>query len=325
MVATSGHACVREYLLDRIAQLNLQPYGKLGFHATYHADGMDGHNLFGVVPGRDRLLPPLLLGAHYDSVIASPCADDNAAAVAIALAVAHAVPPGQLQRDLLFAFFDAEEPPWFLSDAMGSIRFYEDQMDPRGVHCAVVLDLVGHDVEVGVPGLGTSGTERLKGLLFMTGAESHPSLTNVVRAAPRIPNLPLVAISNHYIDDMSDHGVFRRNDVPYLFLSCGRWEHYHQPSDTPDRLNYDKMEHVASLLKTLLYGLDAAELERSEHRDPGLPDPHARVDTLALELETMRHGLGEALPLLAMLTGCGNLESRADIDRLAIALITQGL
>ena len=247
MVGTSGHACVREYLLDRIAQLGPQPYGKLGFHATYQAEGMEGHNLFGVVPGRDRLLPPLLLGAHYDSVISSPCADDNAAAVAIALAVARAVPARQLQRDLLFAFFDAEEPPWFLSDAMGSIRFYEDQMDPRGVHCAVVLDLVGHDVEVGVPGLGTSRTERLKGLLFITGAESHPSLTNVVRAAPRIPELPLVAISNHYVDDMSDHGVFRRNDVPYLFFSCGRWEHYHQPSDTPDRLNYEKMEHVASL------------------------------------------------------------------------------
>ena len=46
---------------------------------------------------------------------------------------------------------------------------------------------------------------------------------------------------------MGDHGVFRRNDVPYLFFSCGRWEHYHQPSDTPDRLNYEKMEHVASL------------------------------------------------------------------------------
>lgn len=85
------------------------------------------------------------------------------------------------------------------------------------------------------------------------------------------------------------------------------------------------MEHVASLLKTLLYGLDDAELEQSEHRVPGLPDPHARVDTLALELETMHHGFGEALPLLAMLTGCGNLESCSDIDRLAIALMMQGL
>ena len=40
MVGTSGHACVREYLLDRIAQLGPQPYGKLGFHATYQAEGM---------------------------------------------------------------------------------------------------------------------------------------------------------------------------------------------------------------------------------------------------------------------------------------------
>ena len=29
---------------------------------------------------------------------------------------------------------------------MGSIWFFEDQMDKRGVHCAVVMDLLGHDL-----------------------------------------------------------------------------------------------------------------------------------------------------------------------------------
>lgn len=325
VVGTPGHACARHYLLDRIAQLKLQPYGKLGFHGKYQAAGMTGHNLFGVLPGRDRRLPPLLLGAHYDSVIASPCADDNAAAVAIALAVAERIPPRELQRDLLMALFDAEEPPWFLSEAMGSIRFYEEQMDMRGVHCAVVLDLVGHDIEVGALGFGAPSLDRLKGLVFMTGAESHPSLANVARAAPRIPSLPLVAALNHYVGDMSDHGIFRRNGVPYLFFSCGRWEHYHQPSDTPDRLNYEKMESIASLLTALVSELDDALLGPSKHRDPGLPDPHARVDTLELELETMRDGFGDALSLLAQLTGCGKLESRAEVDRLVAALLMRGL
>ena len=44
--------------------------------------------MVGVVKGRSRSpLAPVLVGAHYDSVIAAPCADDNAAAVAIALQV----------------------------------------------------------------------------------------------------------------------------------------------------------------------------------------------------------------------------------------------
>lgn len=35
-----------------------------------------------------------------------------------------------------------EEPPYFHS-AMGSMRFYEDQTDRRGIHAAVVMDLLG--------------------------------------------------------------------------------------------------------------------------------------------------------------------------------------
>jgi Zn-dependent M28 family amino/carboxypeptidase len=45
-------------------------------------------NLAGVIPGSNPHLAPLLVGAHYDSVIAAPCADDNAAAVAIAFSAA---------------------------------------------------------------------------------------------------------------------------------------------------------------------------------------------------------------------------------------------
>lgn len=35
------------------------------------------------------------------------------------------------------------------------------------------------------------------------------------------------------------------NRVHYLFLTCGRWDHYHQTTDTPDRHNYIKLAAVA--------------------------------------------------------------------------------
>jgi hypothetical protein len=52
---------------------------------SYKSGGNTFSNLVAVLPGKDRNLKPILVGAHYDSVISSFCADDNAAAVAIAL------------------------------------------------------------------------------------------------------------------------------------------------------------------------------------------------------------------------------------------------
>ena len=61
------------------------------------------------------LLAPVLLGAHYDTCDSLPGADDNAAAVAVLLEVAAQMADETLERSVILAFFDAEEPPNFLS------------------------------------------------------------------------------------------------------------------------------------------------------------------------------------------------------------------
>lgn len=74
-------------------------------------------------------------------------------------------------------------------------------MDRRGVHAAVVMDLVGHDVSVpaSVLSLHIPGMDRankalprraqrdgalpfVRSALFITGAESHPSLAPILGA-----------------------------------------------------------------------------------------------------------------------------------------------
>ena len=40
------------------------------------------------------------------------------------------------------------EPPHFHNTSMGSARFYENQMDERGVHAAIIMDLVGHNLSL---------------------------------------------------------------------------------------------------------------------------------------------------------------------------------
>ena len=156
---------------ERLGSLGLSAYGAAdGFRHEYRAqsNGLRMTNLVGVLPGRDRSLPPLLLGAHYDSVIDAPCAGDNAVAVAVLLEVAARLVGAPLERDVLFVAFDAEEPPYFKTESMGSERLVADVL--RGpVHLAVILDLVGHAMDV--PGLPLDPD-----LIFVTGAESHPAL-----------------------------------------------------------------------------------------------------------------------------------------------------
>jgi len=319
MVGSAGHDEARRFVRARCEDLGLEPYGA-DLELPYATSEMRGTNVVGVRRGEDRALSPLLLGAHYDSVIAAPCADDNAAAVAILLAMAESMADRRLSRDVVFAFFDAEEPPYFQTSSMGSLRFVRDQMDDRGVHLAVVLDLVGHDVPVDLlpfP-LPLPGLERIRDLLFVTGVESHESLQTLLRD-PALPRRPRrIATRNENVGDLSDHHAFRLAGYPFLFFSCGRWQHYHMPTDTPEKLSYRKMAHTASYLESLVSALAEADLPRRA-------DPTLQADTVAFEIESLKASLGWLLPVLLRVAGVAELASREDLDELATSLQTLGI
>jgi hypothetical protein len=316
MVGSAGHERARDFLCKRMSDQGLEPYnGATGYVLSYQHGGQEFFNLVGVIPGTDRQARPILLGAHYDSVIDAPCADDNAAAVAITLAIAELLRGQQSGRDVLIAFFDAEEPPFFLSQAMGSIRFVLDQMDARGVGLAIIQDLTGHNVSLPVPGLEGGSLASLNDLVFMTGAESHPRLETLVGRCLERSKLPLVATLNEHIGDMSDHHIFRRTGLPYLFFSCGHWEHYHRRSDTPEKLNYEKMARIAGFLADVTLASATCDLPKSA----------GDTDTAAFEIALLERAFGALLPMLLRLVGVQKLKGRADLDRLVSNLVGLGL
>ncbi len=59
----------------------------------------------------------------------------------------------------------------------------------------------------------------------MTRMESDPALERAVTELGPIDGVRVVTTLNRYVGDMSDHHTFRLGQVPYLFLSCGRWSH----------------------------------------------------------------------------------------------------
>jgi hypothetical protein len=296
MVGTEGHERARRKLLKRIRELGLEPYAGGGFVLPYVVDELRFQNIVGRIPGSDPSLPPVLLAAHYDTAGAYAGADDNAAAMAVLLASVEALRAKTLDRDVLIAFFDAEEPPHFLSPRMGSVYFYRQQR-VAPIHCALVLDLVGHDVPI--PGF--------EDLLFITGMESDPGMPAVLEAvdpgSPRI--LPTL---NNYVGDMSDHHVFRVNQRPYLFLTCARWAHYHRQSDTPEKLNYEKMAGIQGFLVELTSAISKAALE----------GPFEGYDSVPAERGFMQRNMGSVVSMLGL-----PLETREDIDRIARVFVSQ--
>lgn len=298
-VGSLGHRRAREYIVERLTELGLAPYTDGSFVLPYSPDGFGFANIVAMIPGTIPEIAPLLLGAHFDTCGDIPGADDNAAAVAILLRVADSLRRRERNRTVVFAFFDAEEPPNFLQPTMGSIRFYEDQRTGP-VHVAIILDLVGHDVPI--PGL--------EDLLFITGAESDPGLETAIRHSGPESGLRIVPTLNSYVGDLSDHHVFRKNERPYLLLTCGHWEHYHASTDTPDRLNTGKIEAVASYVLTLTEILS----------DSSLDGPFDANETLSTEIYFLEKNI---MPTLRGLGMSPPLNTRADIDRLVTLLMSQ--
>lgn len=89
----------------------------------YEVHGVACANLEVTCRGRGRPDEIILVGAHYDSVPGSPGANDNASGVAALLEISRALPGAAPLRSVRCVAFVNEEPPFFLTDDMGSRRY----------------------------------------------------------------------------------------------------------------------------------------------------------------------------------------------------------
>ena len=217
--------------------------------------GCGGANLLSAIPAAGASIATterwVLLGAHHDHLGRHGSAtywgaDDNAAAVAILADVAGALarePP--LRRGVLIAAFDGEEPPHFLSDGMGSEWYAAHPPVPLDrIDAMLCMDLVGH--ALGDPRLPAE----VRGTVFALGAErSAGTAAHLDAIAHSEPDLWMRRLDAEIIPPLSDYAAFWTRAVPFVFLTCGRWQHYHTPDDTPDKLDYAKMAALARWLQ----------------------------------------------------------------------------
>jgi hypothetical protein len=89
-------------------------------------------------------------GAHFDSAVGAPGADDNASGVAGVLALARALAAHPGRRTIRFALFPNEEPPYFAAEGMGSLA-YARELRARGDDVVALMSLENYHHEGDVP------------------------------------------------------------------------------------------------------------------------------------------------------------------------------
>ena len=202
-------------------------------------------------------LPPLLIGAHYDTVSGSPGADDNASGLIVLLEVASRLRAQPLSRPVWLVAFCLEEEDRLGSQAFASRLKAED----RELSGAIILECVGFArneagtqqappaVPLTVPSQGD--------FLAIVGNEASRSLVTQLeqeaqRHAAQLKTLSLVVPGRGEVmphTRRSDHASFWDAGYPAVMLTDTanfRNPHYHRDTDTLDTLNLKFLSGVVT-------------------------------------------------------------------------------
>lgn len=206
-------------------------------------------NVAGIWPGSDPDLKSevIILSAHYDHVGERPDgtifngADDNGSGTCGMLAIAEALKEyGPMRRSVMLMWVSAEE-----KGLLGSEAWTKNPYLPGGLKpiCNINIDMIGRNAS---------------NEFLITPTKKHPAysaLTQVAEANAESEGFTKIKSADAYWA-RSDHANFEQHmGLPVAFLFCDVHEDYHQPSDTPDKIDYDKMRRICRLVLRMLEDL----------------------------------------------------------------------
>lgn len=211
----------------------------------------------------------VLIGAHYDSVIGSPGANDNASGVAALLEIARLFAKEKPSRTIRFVAFVNEEPPFFQTKDMGS-RVYASRSRQRGEHITAMISLetIGYYSD----SAGSQDYPFPFSLFYpntgnFIGFVSNISSRELVRKAISIfrthtafPSEGIAAPKWIPGIDWSDHWSFWKEGYSAIMITdtaLFRYKHYHTEQDTPEKIDYVHMARVVEGIIRLVRELSA--------------------------------------------------------------------
>jgi Peptidase family M28 len=219
-------------------------------------------NVIGILPGSDPKAPCVILSAHHDhngrngSTIYYGAVDNASGTVALLemarlmdLAVKKGFRP---KRTIVFASYTGEE-----EGLLGSAYFSKHPVYPVNDTYAVLnIDMLGR-VDTFY-----SGRRPDSNYVYILVKDS---LDRGLRQAVYKANESSVhlILDTHYEDPQfaqrrirgSDQYPFYLKGVPFVRIDCGFTKDYHQPTDTPDKVDYDLLTRQTKLVFLTLWNM----------------------------------------------------------------------
>jgi Tol biopolymer transport system component len=233
---------------------------KMGALIDIQQEKKTGRSVLGVLPARDKPdfhTPPLLVGAHVDHLgnkgggnsrakgdelnKVHHGADDNASGTAGVLEIAQWMAAmkkeGKLKltRDVIFAAWSGEE-----LGLLGSNRFVESLAKMiKGDAAAKLEGMMAACLNMDMIG-------RFNKTLVLQGVGSSPWWAGEIEKRNVPVGLPITVQKDAHLP--TDSTAFYLRGIPTLNAFTGAHEDYHMPSDTADKVNYDKAADISKLM-----------------------------------------------------------------------------
>lgn len=295
---SEGERMAADFISKRYAEIGLKPAGKTDFyqdfsrkqqadpHSTEATDTsvIIGRNVIGMID--NGAAHTVVVGAHYDHLgwgdfgslhTGEPAihngADDNASGVALMIELAKRIKDqGWDGNNYLFIAFSGEE-----RGLWGSTYFMkEPTIAQSSINYMINFDMVGR--------LNDEKT------LAVHGSGTSPVWTSTVDAA-NTDGLKLVYSESGV--GPSDHTQFYLKDIPVLHFFTGQHEDYHKPSDDVEKVNFEGMETVGSLVEKVMKEVDDdGKLEFTKTKDSSPGDTPRFTVTLGVVPDYLYDGKG---------------------------------
>ncbi|MEG4290514.1 M20/M25/M40 family metallo-hydrolase [Microcoleus sp. C2C3] len=210
-----------------------------------------------------KRLPPIVIGAHYDTVPGSPGADDNATGVAVLLELARDIASAPLKYPVQLVAFDMEEYG-YLGSSHHAAKYKQQQ---ESIRLMISLEMLGYcnpnpNSQSYPAGLKYFYPNSGNFIALIGTLRTVPDLINLsgkIRKSGQpcewlpVPNRGLIVPDTR----RSDHVPFWDNGYPAIMVTDTanmRNPHYHRGSDRIETLDLDFMAGVCQgLVEAIRY------------------------------------------------------------------------
>ena len=219
-------------------------------------------NVWAVLPGSDPALEDeyVVIGSHLDHVGMRgglhPGADDDASGTTGVMALARMFAANDVRpkRSILFVCFAGEE-----DGLVGSGFFARNPPIPLSAIVAELqMDMIGRDEEASRESRGEDRNEKAEDnreTLHLVGTEKlAPTLHTLCLAKNETAGFTL-EYDQEGMFGRSDHANFARMGVPVAFFFTGLHRDYHETTDTPDKIHFEKLLRVATYVYDIAFEL----------------------------------------------------------------------